>query len=223
MVLSGNDTALGLAVGLLSTIVTLLVEIIARLHKVENSLLEELMGVERALQATGTLKPLLSREALYREVMQLIKQCGGTEIIRATSLLKREGASPVEVVAANYMETLAAKVSRSKKGKLGMIYRTVVTNSLDTDHFNAVIQSRYKPFEKHKVLDRIEIHSSDDLWSMDIIIIGTQHLIIAFPAQGRSYASNLGVRISNPELVENVARWYDECLWVPTSRVVLTS
>lgn len=219
MVLSGNDTALGLAVGLLSTIVTLLIEIIARLNRAESSFLEAVLGVEQTLQSTGTLKPLLSREALYREVIQLIKQCGGTEIIRATSLLKRESTYPVEVVDATYMETLAAKVSQSKKGKLGMIYRTVVTDSLDIDLLEAVVKSRYQPFEKYKVSDRLEIHRSSDRWSMDILIVGTQHMVIAFPAQGRSYASNLGVRISHPELVQNVARWYDEFLWVPTPRV----
>lgn len=221
MVLSGNDSALGLAVGLLSTIVTLLIDIIARIRKAEGLFTEGLTEVERTLQATGALKPLLSREALYQEVVQLIRQCGGTEIIRATSLLRREGVRPTEVVSAAYVEALAAKVSQSKKGKLGMIYRTVVTKGLSNEHFDAVIQSRYQPFEKHKILDRIEMHASEDLWSMDIIIIGTQHMVIAFPAQGRSYSSNLGMRISDSQLVENVARWYDECLWIPTPRVTL--
>lgn len=221
MVLSGNDSALGLAVGLLSTIVTLLVEIIARIHKVERAFLEGLIEVEHTLQAAGALKPLLSRDALYREVVLLIKHCNGTETIRATSLLSREGAHPTEVVSATYMESLAAKVSQSKKGSLGMIYRTVVTSSLPSNHFDEVIRSRYQAFEKHKALDRIEIHKSDNLWSMDIIIIGARHMVIAFPAQGRSYSSNLGVRISDPELIENVTRWYDEWLWIPTPRVTL--
>ena len=44
MVLSGNDSALGLAVGLLSTIVTLLIDIIARIRKAEGLICPEKSG-----------------------------------------------------------------------------------------------------------------------------------------------------------------------------------
>ena len=222
MVWGGNDTLSGLTVSLLATIVTLLVEIIARIHRAEYSLLQGLEEVEQTLRVTGagTLKPLLSREALYREIGQLVKQCSGTEIIRATSLGKRD-ADPGANVDVNYIDTVATKISQSKRGKLGMLYRTVVTNSLSKVDFDTAIRSRHQAFQKHGILDRLEMHSSADIWSMDLIIIGTQHLIIAFPAQGQSYVINLGIRISNPELVENIARWYDECLWVPTSKVEL--
>ena len=120
---------------------------------------------------------------------------------------------------ANYLETIATKVSQSKTGKLGMIYKTVVTTHLTKTEFETATASRYQSFEKHGAADRLEMRSSNDVWSMDLLIVGTQHLVFAFPSQGKSYRINLGLRISNPDFVEKMVRWYDECVWSASSEI----
>ncbi len=74
MVLSGNDTLSGLIIGLLSTIVTLLIDIIARFHKAEVTALQALDELQQTLQTKVPVKPLLSREALYRACCKIGSQ-----------------------------------------------------------------------------------------------------------------------------------------------------
>jgi len=52
--------------------------------------------------------------------------------------------------------------------------------------------------------------------------VGTDHLIIGFPALAGDNQVVMGLRTSDRSFVERVARWYDEYLWHAAQDVTWT-
>jgi len=101
-----------------------------------------------------------------------------------------------------------------------MRYRVIMGMQLDAqgtpppDKQQAIL-TRRKKFKNYDVLnDRLmQIKYLETRWSLDIVIVGTEHLIIGFPALEGDRQMVMSLRVSDRSFVERVASWYDEHLW----------
>jgi len=199
----------------------------------------ELQDFHQTLTASVTLKPLMGHQAVYEEVTRLIKACNASEIIRTTSLTSSkfeketidpsdEDANKAMTAYQTYFETLAKKIGEQKQKRgLGMVYKCVVgfrPNEMGEPPPNKkrAIHRRRNVFGKYNALDRMELRYIDSSWSLDLIIIGTEHMVIGLPTVAGDTEIRLGMRITDKDLVANVARWYDEYLWRESSEIQWT-
>src|SRR5207244_12204632 len=72
---------------------------------------------------------------------------------------------------------------------------------------------RRELFKQNNALDRMEIRCLGGSWSLNLLIIGNEHMIIGFPTIAKDADMRTGLLINHPEFVGSVVRWYDEILW----------
>jgi hypothetical protein len=174
--------------------------------------------VTHALHSSIDCRTLTSTHETYEEARRLIEYCTGNEIIRATTL----GISHEErdLDFDRYLDALAKKIRDTKRRGGTMRYRVIMGMQLDAqgtpppDKQQAIL-TRRKKFKNYDVLnDRLmQIKYLETRWSLDIVIVGTEHLIIGFPALEGDRQMVMSLRVSDRSFVERVASWYDEHLW----------
>ena len=100
-----------------------------------------------------------------------------------------------------------------------MRYRVIMGMQLDAEGApppdkQQAILTRRKKFKNYDVLnDRVQIKYLETQWSLNILIVGTEHLKIGFPALTGDREVVMSLRISDRSFVERVVHWYDEHLW----------
>lgn len=185
------------------------------LQKIEDSH-QELAEVHQTLTTAVPVKPLIGHDAVYEEATRLIKHCRGSETIRSTSVGLDE--HPDMVAYRNYLETLAKKIGEGKRHKLGMVHKVVMGFHLNENgepplQDQPSVRNRRELFRQNNVLDRLEIKCLENFWSLNLLLVDNEHIIIGFPTRAKDRGTRFGIRISNKAIVESVIRWYDEYLW----------
>ncbi len=56
-------------------------------------------------------------------------------------------------------------------------------------------------------------HALENFWSLNLLLVDNEHIIIGFPTKAKDRGTRFGIRISNKAIIESVIRWYDEYLW----------
>ncbi len=163
---------------------------------------------------------LVGRSSVYKQANELVCKCKGTESILATSLgrYSDEEGEDVNKEWIEYVEILARKIGEAKKEDQRMEYKVVMAFQPDGKGFPPpdklrAIKRRGNAFVKHDALDRLSIMSIDISWSIDVLIIGSENMIIGFPTVGKHRDLMLGIRIQNREFVENAIAWFNEFVW----------
>lgn len=154
---------------------------------------------------------------IYRVSIELVENCKGTEIILATSLgdiLHEDVESPYN----QYLEALVKKIVETKQQKIGMLYRVVMGFQLNREGEpplvnQAGIRRRRELFKKYNILDRMQIRYLETPWSLDLFIVGNEHMIIGFPSYAEHREIRLALRVTDKDFVNHVAGWYNEHLW----------
>jgi len=170
------------------------------------SLQTELRDISRQL---ARFRALHNYDEVYAEAISLIRSGRGAETIRATSF--GAAGAPQE-----YLEVLATTIQQQRPNR--MSYRVVMGFRLDASglppkQYQPAVLVRRDVFSKHDVADRLDIRCIDTVFSLDILLIGTQHLLIAFPTRPHDPSPSLGLRISDRSIVEQVVEWYEEHIW----------
>ncbi len=193
-------------------IIQALSEIHRAVEQQNQVLVKELSDIYETLTATITGEALIGHVTIYQEAIRLLKACKGSQIIRSTSLTATLIDNPA------YYEALAKVVGQGKQKKLGMVYKVVMGCRLNEKgepppEWQQTIRHRRKFFRENNALDKLEIKCLDTTGFLDLLIIGDEHMIIAFPTIARDPYLRLGLRISNKDFVRSVAQWYEEYLW----------
>jgi hypothetical protein len=192
----------------------------------EDDLTRELTEVHQTLATAIDSKPLIGNEAVYGEAIRLIKACKGSEVIRATSLINNlhdESKTPYK----EYIQTLAKAVGQSKQKRLNMVYKVVMgLQSNDKGEpqlaYQQTINRRREVFKENDALDRLEIKCLETYWSLNMLIVGNEQMIIGFPTIAGDSSIRSGIRVTNKDFVDSVARWFDEYLWHRAEYVIWT-
>jgi hypothetical protein len=173
---------------------------------------KEIADIHQTLTSAITSKPLIGYEAVYEEALRLIKGCKGSEIIRSTSLTTAHVGMP------EYYETIARVIGQGKQRKLGMVYKTVLgfrpnEQGEPPPEYQEDISMRVRAFKENNVRDKLEMKYLDRSWFLDLLILGDEKMIIAFPTLARDPYLRLGIRISDKDFVRSIVQWYEEHLW----------
>ncbi len=189
----------------------------------DQNLVKEVAGIQQTLMATAvTVKPLIGNDVVYEESIRLIKACKGSEIIRATSFIHYpiHYANLEDISEPNreYLETLAKAIGQGKQKKLGMVYKVVMGFGLNErgeppPEGQRPIRKRRELFRQNNALDRMEIRCLDGSWSLNLLIVGHEQMMIGFPTIVKDADMRTGILINHKEFVGSVIRWYDEFLW----------
>jgi hypothetical protein len=178
----------------------------------------EQIEANRALHASIPCRTLMTTQENYEETKRLIEHCTGDEIIRATSLgISHEERDPAFD---SYLDTLARKIQDARRHGEAMRYRIIMGMQLDAQgapppNKQQAILARRKKFKHYNVLNNRLLHIKylETQWSLDMVIVGNDHLIIGFPAFAGDRQLSMSLRVSDRSFVDRVAHWYDEHLW----------
>lgn len=163
---------------------------------------------------------LIGGSSVYKHTGELVSKCKGTESILATSLgrYSDEEGEDVNKEWIEYIEIMARKIGEAKKQGQRMEYKVVMAFQPDEKGFPPpdklrAIKRRGNTFAKHDALDRLSLMSIDISWSIDVVIVGSENMIIGFPTVGKHRELMLGIRIQNKDFVENATAWFNEFVW----------
>ena len=159
---------------------------------------------------------LETREAIYSEIIRLIKLSARNAHIRATSTLddRRAGTDkPFD----NYIAAVAERCGEAKKRGDADRYTLVMSFTPDKEGFPPVdrqrsIKRRRSAFARNRASDRILVLQHPEHWSLDTLTIGEDNLIIGFPSHSEDLSLRYGLRITSRDFVSYVTDWFDSCV-----------
>lgn len=164
-------------------------------------------------------EPLVSQDAIYIEARRMVEGCKGHEQIRATSITTAWPGSddPEKKCVDKFFKALAAKCAAAKADGQDLLYTTILgfgpgTGGIPPEHKKRSITKRREFFEREKAEDRLKLLYIETDWSLDVLIVGTDQMIIGFPTLPHDREFRLGLKIKDPEFVGRVVRWYDHCV-----------
>ena len=163
---------------------------------------------------------LIGPAAIYGEAKKLIDGCEGHEIIRATSILTGmpgDDDSDENAHVEAYLAAIANKCAEAKRNNHDLLYKTVLGflpggAGLPPEHKKLSITRRRDLFAKAGAPDRLLMKYIETDWSLDVLIVGTTQMIIAFPTLPRDRHLRIGLRIRSHAFVNQAVRWYDDCV-----------
>jgi len=183
-----------------------------------------LAGVAAAIVASARsspiqAKPLVGRNAIYIAARQMVEKCPHDGIIRATSIstaMPSDDESDHPLVEA-YLNTIVTKCAAAKLDSQALVYRTVLgfkrdSNGVPPQHKERSITRRRELFKAHGLQKSLDMRYIETDWSLDVLIVGPDQMLIAFPTAPRDRSLRLGLRVENHEFVQQAIRWYDECV-----------
>jgi hypothetical protein len=164
-------------------------------------------------------KPLIGPSAIYIEARRMVERCKGYEIIRATSIstvLPGDDESEHPDVEA-YLSTIASKCAEAKRCGMNLLYKTVFgfagdANGVPPVHKMKSIDKRRELFAAGRADDRLVMKYIEADWSIDILIVGSEEMIIAFPTLPHDRHLQIALKIKGAEFVAQAIRWYDDCV-----------
>ena len=157
--------------------------------------------------------PLASREALYEEIIELVRSMKKYVRIRATSTLY-DPDSPSDAIFDRYISVIAEKIAEGTRRGSAADYTLVMSFKVDENGFPPLdrqesIRNRQRAFEEVGAADRITVFQTAERWRMDVMLIGEEHLIIGFPVRTGDPRLHHGIRISGGEFVTYISQWFD--------------
>lgn len=165
------------------------------------------------------VRPLRGSKEIYREARRMIEQCDGDEIIRATSISTSlpKDSDPDREDVEKYIAYLATRCGTAKGNDHSLIYKTVIGFVLEDGrpppHKHRAIHKRLDSFAQADAADRLVMRYLETSWSLDVLILGSNEMLIAFPTLPNNRQLMMGLRIKNKSFVASAVRWYDDCVW----------
>ena len=160
--------------------------------------------------------PLVTRGEIYREIGRMVAACDLNAEIRATSMIF-DPDDLSDRYFTDYLETVARKCGEAEAINANMLYHVVVgttravTDPLPTRQQRALTK-RVGLFEAYGATKRMRIALINEHWSLNMLLVGREHAVIAFPNDKRDAKLRFGVRISGSEFVGPIVDWYDRCV-----------
>jgi len=163
--------------------------------------------------------PLIGREAIYYAARAMVQQCSNDEIIRATSIsttMPGDDESDHPLVEA-YLDSIVSKCAQAKLESQALVYRTVLgfqrdSNGIPPAHKLRSITRRRDLFKAHGLSRSLDMRYIETDWSLDVLIVGPNHMLIAFPTMPSDRRLRLGLHVENHAFVQHAIKWYDECV-----------
>jgi len=171
----------------------------------------------------------MPRPEMYAEIMSLIRRAKPQIHIRATSTIALSR-NDEEAVFLDYMEVVAAKIAEAKRRGYAADYTLVTAFTPEPDGRlpaarEAAVRTRLDLFEKHGARDRYKLYHTPYHWSVDVLVIGDDHVVIGFPAAAATDDPLLrnAIIISGHEFVTHIVHWFDHCVRANANRVDLNT
>jgi len=169
---------------------------IERFFKFEN-IEESLNELKKKIETIAPSEVIDGRDRIYEVAIEIINDA--EEIVRATSFSKEERTPNY------YLDAVARKLKECKDKGKPIEYRVVISSQKDR---------RSEIFDQYRVGEYFKRRYIDTTWGLDILIVDTKHLLIAFPELSADESLRKGILFKNkPELVNSIREWYDSYLW----------
>lgn len=160
----------------------------------------------------------MPRQEMYEEIMALIRKAKPQIHIRATSTIVTDHIDE-EKVFLDYVETVAMKIGDAKRRGYAADYTLVTAFTPQPDgrmpaDREAAVRTRLGLFEKHDARDRYKLYYTPQHGSVDVLVIGDDHVVIGFPAAAATDDPLLrnAIIISGHEFVTHIVHWFDHCV-----------
>lgn len=163
--------------------------------------------------------PLVGRDAIYHAARAMVERCPHDQIIRATSIsttMPGDDESDHPLVEA-YLDAIVNKCAQAKLQSQALVYRTVLgfqrdSNGIPPAHKLRSITRRRDLFKAHGLSRSLDMRYIETDWSLDVLIVGPDHMLIAFPTMPSDRRLRLGLHVENHDFVQHAIKWYDECV-----------
>jgi len=160
--------------------------------------------------------PLMSREALYEEIAKRVRKAKRHEHIQVTSTLPHQVNEP-DPSFEKYISAVAEKCADAKKHDDIADYTVVMAYKLNPDRTPPpdrveAIRFRQKAFAIVGATDRMKILHIDDYWLIDVMTIGYDNGLIAFPGRRNDPKLRHAIWIYGHDFVSLLNEWFELCV-----------
>ena len=184
--------------------------------------IEDMAAIFRSSGAGASPIPVVeavhleTREAIYSEIIHLVKTSSRNTHIRATSTLDDRRTGPDKPFD-SYIAVVAERCGEAKKRGDADRYTLVMSFTPDKHGFppsdrQLSIKRRRSAFKRKGASDRILLYQHPEHWSLDTLTIGEDHLVIGFPSHSKDLALRYGLRITGRDFVSYITDWFDSCV-----------
>lgn len=182
----------------------------------EGTEFQSFVGVNRPHIPAIDSFPLVTRNEIYREISRLVAECDINAEIRATAMIF----DPDDLKDRHfleYLDTVARKCGEAEANNANMLYHVVVATNRPVSEalptrLRRALTKRVRLFHEHEATRRMKIFTINEHWSLNMLLVGRDHAVIAFPNDKTDAKLRFGVRISGSEFVGPIVDWYDRCV-----------
>lgn len=180
-------------------------------------LLSIALGVRTLLdQSPIKAKLLNSHDEIYKEARRMVERCKGHEWIRATSITTKWPGSddPAARCVEEFFRALASRCAAAKMKGQALTYMTILGfgsggKEIPPEQKRPSIIQRQKFFANEGAGDRLKLMYLETGWSLDVVIAGSDEMIIGFPTRPRDGKFYMGLKIKDADFVGRAVEWYD--------------
>ncbi len=157
--------------------------------------------------------PLPSRRDLYREAIRLVQTANLDDQIRATASLFDRTES-LDSLFREYLHAIVERCRAAAEASRKLAHHALFAFRRDSvgaipEGIRRGLDLRVELFSVNGISDRIHLYQVDDDAMLDMLLVGRDRAIIAFPENSKSSHLRYGISAVGQQTVLSLVNWYE--------------
>lgn len=192
-------------------------ELLGKLGDAGTLKLPKLNRLAGASRSRSSAAPILlpTRREIYREAIRLIADADVNDESRATAPLF-DRAETGDRLFQEYLDTIAQKCREATRKHGKFAHHALFAFSRKSGRIppgvKTALQTRQRIFADRNVADRLHLYETASDTTFDILVVGTDRAIIAFPEDTLDRRLQHGLSISGIAAVSSLLNWYNHTI-----------